>query len=357
MNAAPKKGRAACPQSADVNELKRMEGHPLRLPRSTSRSAVDAPHLGRRSFFATTALVATAPFLGNALAAASARPSRTADPAASAWGPATDELRKLGIWDIHAHVGTPGATPPKRMEALMKIADRMGVERLCICMSPPWQYEPTPEQFRRSNDDVLEILREWHSRAFGFVYLNPKYTRESLDELERCVANGPMIGIKLWVSMRCNAPELDPIVNRAAELNALILQHTWIKQRGKGNLPGESTPMDLVELSTRHPGVPIVCGHTGGGDWALGVRAIRSRTELYADLGGGDPVYGQVEMAVRELGAQRVLYGSDVNGRSFGSQIGKVLGADISVADKKLILRENLRSLLQPALHRKGIKA
>lgn len=269
----------------------------------------------------------------------------------------SDELKGLGIWDVHAHVGTPGPTPEKRMEAMLRIADRMGVERICICMSPPWQYEPTSEQMRKSNDDVLAILKEWSHRVFGFVYLNPQHVKESMDELERCVADGPMIGIKLWVGLRCNSPQLDPIVQRAGELNALILQHTWIKQRGKGNLPGESTPMDLVDLSSRHPGVPVVCGHTGGGDWALGIRAIRSRPEIYADLGGGDPVYGEVEMAVRELGAHRVLYGSDVNGRSFGSQIGRVLGAEISVADKKLILRENLRRLLQPALRRKGIVA
>ena len=310
--------------------------------------------MNRRTFLARTGSVA----LGAVItpAGAAAQPITVdSDIGASAWG--SDDLRKLGIWDIHAHVGTPGPTPAKRMETLMRYADRLGVERLCICMSPPWQNEPTPEQFRRSNDDVLAILEEWSHRAFGFVYLNPRHTKESLAELERCVADGPMIGIKLWVAMHCNQPELDPIVQRAAELKALILQHTWIKQRTKGNLPGESTPMDLAELSARHPGVPLVCGHTGGGDWALGIRAIRHRPEIHADLGGGDPVYGEVEMAVRELGASRVLYGSDVHGRSFGSQIGKVLGADIPVADKKLILRENLRRLLQPALQRKGIKA
>lgn len=310
--------------------------------------------MNRRTFLRASPLLAAVAAVPSAGAATP--PARPADPVAeTAWG--HDELRRLGIWDIHAHVGTPGPTPAKRMEALVKIADRMGVERLCICMSPPWQYEPTPEQFRASNDDVLAILKEWGSRAFGLVYLNPQHVRESLDELERCVADGPMVGLKLWVGLHCNAPQLDPIVRRAAELHALILQHTWIKQRGKANLPGESTPMDLAELSARHPGVPIVCGHTGGGDWALGIRAIRARPELYADLGGGDPVSGQVEMAVRELGADRVLYGSDVNGRSFASQIGKVLGADLSLADKKLILRENLRRLLQPALRRKGIEA
>lgn len=307
--------------------------------------------MNRRTFLATSAsLAAAAPAF-----AASAALATDSDPVPSVWG--SPELRKLGIWDIHAHVGTPGPNPAKRMEALLKIADRVGVERLCICMSPPWQYEPTPEQFRKSNDDVLAILKEWGSRAFGLVYLNASHTQASLDELERCVANGPMIGIKLWVGTRANQASLDPIVKRAAELDALILQHTWIKQRGKGNLPHESTPMELAELSGRHPGVPIVCGHTGGGDWALGIRAIRTRPDLYADLGGGDPVYGEVEMAVRELGASRVLYGSDVNGRSFGSQIGKVLGADISLEDKKLILRENLRRLLLPALRRKNYKA
>ena len=60
-------------------------------------------------------------------------------------------------------------------------------------------------------------------------------------------------------------------------------------------------------------------------------------------------------MAVRELGASRVLYGSDVSGRSFGSQLGRIAGADITDADKRLILRENLVRLLRPALRRKGI--
>jgi predicted TIM-barrel fold metal-dependent hydrolase len=288
---------------------------------------------------------------------ASAVATATVAASRSAAAPAAEAPLLQGIWDCHTHVGTPGPTPEKRMEALVRIADRMGVERMCINMSPPWSHEATPEQFRKSNDDVLAILKEWGSRAFGFVYLNPVHTRESLAELERCVADGPMIGIKLWVGTRANAAALDPIVKRARELDALILQHTWIKQRGKGNLPHESTPMELAELSARHAGFPMICGHTGGGDWALGIRAIRARPELHADLGGGDPVAGEVEMAVRELGASRVLYGSDASGRSYASQIGRVIGADISDADKRLILRENLRRLLAPALRRKGIQA
>ena len=147
--------------------------------------------INRRSFSNTAVSASIAPQLAHA---ASDLPSR-ADPAATAWGDA--ELRKLGIWDVHSHADAPGQTPAKRMEALVKIADRVGVERLC--MSRPLHFEPTPEQFRKCNDEILEILKEWNSRVFGFVYLNPQHLRESLDELERCVADGPMIGIKLWV--------------------------------------------------------------------------------------------------------------------------------------------------------------
>ena len=60
-------------------------------------------------------------------------------------------------------------------------------------------------------------------------------------------------------------------------------------------------------------------------------------------------------MAVRELGAERVLYGSDAPGRAFASQIAKVTGADISASQKALILGENLKRLLEPVMIGKGL--
>jgi predicted TIM-barrel fold metal-dependent hydrolase len=73
-------------------------------------------------------------------------------------------------------------------------------------------------------------------------------------------------------------------------------------------------------------------------------------------LAGGDPAAGVTEMAVRELGAERVLYGSDVPGRSFASQLAKVLGADVPDEAKRLILAGNLQRLLGPILRAKGVR-
>ena len=113
--------------------------------------------------------------------------------------------------------------------------------------------------------------------------------------------------------------------------------------------------MDLAALAARHPNAKLICGHTGG-DWEQGIRAVRAHSNISVDLGGGDPVAGITEMAVRELGPERVLYGSDAPGRSFASQLAKVHGAEISDEAKRLILAANLKRLLTPILLVKGIK-
>jgi uncharacterized protein len=163
----------------------------------------------------------------------------------------------LEIWDVHTHLsGVPGDTPEARLGKMLEFADRMGVARLCVFMGMQWSHDPSPEKLRQDNDDVLRAVSHFPNRAFGFVYLNPRHTQASLDEFNRCVRDGPMVAVKLWVAQRCNAPELDPIIDAAAAANAVVLQHTWLK--ATGNLPGESTPFELAELAARHPSATIM---------------------------------------------------------------------------------------------------
>ncbi|MFK7778063.1 MAG: amidohydrolase, partial [Gimesia sp.] len=111
------------------------------------------------------------------------------------------------IWDLHCHLsGVEGKTVDERIAQLMEYADRMGVERLVFFMGWPFSQDPSPEDFRKQNDQVLQAISHWHDRAFGFVYLNSKYVDESIKELDRCVKNGPMVGVKLWVAARCDDP-------------------------------------------------------------------------------------------------------------------------------------------------------
>src|SRR3984893_1385492 len=262
----------------------------------------------------------------------------------------------LRIWDIHSHLyRAPGDTPEQRMEFLIRCADRVGVERLILSQGYSADLHPTPDQLRQENDRVLRAVRRFPYRAYGSVYLSPSHVDFSLQEFDRCVRDGPMIGVgELEVDKRCNGPELDPIVERAVSMKAPILQHCWLK--AGGNEPGESSPYDLVELAKRHPEANFICAHTGG-DWERGIRIIRDTRNICAEIAGSDPTSGFVEMAVRELGAERVVYGSDVGGRSFASQLSKVMGADISESAKALVLGGNLRRLFTPILRAKGYQS
>jgi predicted TIM-barrel fold metal-dependent hydrolase len=260
-------------------------------------------------------------------------------------GDVAAEEAKSTIWDAHGHLG--GGTPEESIARSLRYADRMGIDRVVVSMGTSFIADPSPEGLRRQNDDVLRAIRHAPDRVFGLVYLNPKHVAASLKEMDRCVRDGPMVGVKLWVAMHCNDRNLDPIVRRAVELKAPILQHTY--WRLGENLPGESTPPDLVELARRHPDASFIGAHTGN-DWERGIRAFRAAKNIWAEVCGSDPTAGMVEMAVRELGPERVIYGSDFPGRSFASQLAKVYSADLSEAARRLILGDNLRRLLSPIL-------
>jgi len=270
--------------------------------------------------------------------------------AASAMAPSLPS----GVWDVHCHLAGARGTEPEEITAgLLRAADRLGIERIALFMGNPFHYDPTPAELRAENDQVLRAIRAFPTRTFGFVYLTPNHVAFSLEEFDRCVREGPMVGVKLWVAKHCNEPDLDPIIDRAAAMNVPILQHTYLKMTG--NLPGESTPMDLAELARRHPRAPLIAAHAGA-DWEIGIRALRAAKNVSVDVSGFDPTSGAVEMAVRELGAERVLFGSDAGLRTFASQLAKVMGARIPEPARKLILGENMKRMLAPILKAKGVR-
>ena len=118
----------------------------------------------------------------------------------------------MRIWDLHCHLsGVPGLTPEERMGQLLRYADRMGVERLCVYMGMQGSQDPSPDDLVKQNDEVLRAMARYPDRMFGFVSLSAKHVERSVAEIERCVAGGPMVGVKLWVAQRCNVPEIDPI--------------------------------------------------------------------------------------------------------------------------------------------------
>ncbi|MGO8791749.1 MAG: amidohydrolase family protein [Terriglobia bacterium] len=326
--------------------------------------------LSRREFLhRTSAGLAVAGVAGRG-SAVSTQPFAAGDQAAKVGE--TYDLKSLRIWDGHTHlIDFAGSTPAERMADMLRFGDRMDIERMCVFLGMSEAFHGGREEMRRQNDEVLDAVSHSNGRAFGYAFMDPfSDVPACVDEINRCVRDGPMVGLKFEYDTirhpndQRHAPTygtprdlsvLDPILERAAELNAVIMHHTFFSTLGPQDI-AESTPMEIAELARRHPTVTMICGHTGG-NWEIGIRAIRDVKNVYADLCGSDPTEGYTEMAVRELGPKRVMYGSDAGGRSFASQLAKVMGADIPNSTRRLILGGNLRRVLQPILEAKGMKA
>ena len=247
------------------------------------------------------------------------------------------------IIDAHVHLIGVGGSVTQRVDALLHFADKLGIDKLIACLGDSLRIQPTAQDLTTDNEFVLAAVRHKPSRIIGFCYASPAYPEASLAQLDRYVAEGPMMGVKLWVCRRCHDPGSDPIVQRAVDLGVPVLQHTWTKVTG--NMPTESYPEDLVELASRHPRAQFIMAHSGG-EWQRGIRAVAGTPNIAVDLCGGNPEQGQTELAVRLLGAERVVYGSDAGGRSFASQLAKVLGARLSEADRSLVLGGNIARMI-----------
>jgi predicted TIM-barrel fold metal-dependent hydrolase len=287
----------------------------------------------------------------------------TLDPAAYGL-PTREELVKLRIWDMHYHGFMSGGI--RSHEENLFYVERMGIERMLsldIVGSPTDPLGTTiPDDKKR---EIREYLERHSDQVLGLIPIDPSQPVESCRKMEDWIAKGPCIGIKYYGGnpggVACSHADNDAIIKLAAELNAVIYIHTWLKIGGRprrpggDNLPGESTPMDVAELAARFPTVPFVCGHSGG-DWELGVRAVRPHQNVFLEFSGSDPHSGQVDFTVRELGPSRLIWGGHGPSRSYSTELAKVFDADLTHQQRLQIFGGNLRKIAAPILRNKGYR-
>ena len=277
--------------------------------------------------------------------------------------PTRDDFVAYRIWDSHFHGFNAAADPIAQFRANNFYVERMGIERSISLEAGGTIRDPLKPA---PHDAALRaILEKEGDRVSGITPIDPGFPDESCAKMETWIRRGPCIGIKYGGgnerAITCSHPNNDPIIRLAAELHATIYIHTWLKiggtprLPGRDNFPGESTPMDVAELAQRFPQVPMICGHSGG-DWELGVRVIRPYRNVSLEFAGSDPHSGSVDFAVKELGVDRIVWGGHGPSRSYATEYGKILDADLSRADRMKVFGANFRKIAAPIFRQKGLK-
>ena len=129
----------------------------------------------------------------------------------------------------------------------------------------------------------------------------------------------------------------------AAGHDAVILTHS-----GQEN----SLPADIVPFADDYPNVKVILAHIGcssGSDRTLQVRGIQQSRHgnVYADTSSAMSITpGLIEWAVREVGAERVLFGTDTPLYSTAMQRARIDQAELDDHQKRKILWQNAFELL-----------
>lgn len=235
------------------------------------------------------------------------------------------------IYDIHGHCGEfLGLTGPS-MELTLAEMDRVGVRRMLIS-----SIHALYGDIVGGNDEVARVCAAHPDRFWGYAHVSAQHPEHMVHELERCFEQPCFRGIKVYqVGTDFDDPLFDEVWAFAEARGLPVLAHTW-----GGNLTG------FDRVAARHPGATFLAGHSGSGfAWKPYVDAARMASNLFLDLTCSREYTHLIEIFVREVGSERVVWGTDMPTFSIAQQAGKVLLADISDDAKRDILSINAQRL------------
>ena len=238
-------------------------------------------------------------------------------------------------WHEHIWSNESGKRAPANFRHLMHMADVTHTDVL-VCSNPFYVKGATPEQFIHCNNVLYESMCEYPGRIRGMCYVNPGYRREALAEIERCVLQLGFTGVKLYNQYHLCDPVLEDVIRQCIALDIPILCHAGKLNHCRETQPFISDGTHFARAAEKFPDAVFVYAHIGGGgDWQWSLKAIAPYPNVFADTSGSVCDEGILEESVRLLGADRLLFGSDM---SYSANVGKILAARIPEEDKITIL-------------------
>ncbi|MBI5381008.1 MAG: amidohydrolase family protein [Opitutae bacterium] len=249
--------------------------------------------------------------------------------------------------DIHTHpVFLHKGYSKKEIDEFASYGTAHGIGRM-VALGDVLAYgrNPNAKQIAAINDQTAQVVRWRPDYYIGFCYLNPTLGAKAVErEVERCAPYG-FRGLKLEVANNARDACMAPVMRAAERLNLPVLQHSWsmtnIKQRSF-----HTDPADTALLARRYPNVQVIMAHLTGCGFR-GVLEAKGIENLVVDTSGAFPEANILEYAIEHLGADHVVYGSDLPIRESSVTLGRILGSKLSESELKKVLITNAQRILK----------
>ena len=248
----------------------------------------------------------------------------------------TDEF----IVDAHAHMDTwynfhipEQGTPASMVHAMDLVGIDVTIVAPHICIGPC---------YLQGNRDAYAAAAQFPGRIVPFVTVNPNYPIEEIQaEIEHWDANGGIIGFKFHpachLAPACHE-NYTPVFEYAQERGLPILSHNWTG----GTVNGKET---LHGLAEQYPRITFIIGHALSGWPAIDTNCAIAKLypNVMLDTTGSGLTFDALPEAVRRVGAERIIWGTDNPFIDPRPGLGRVLMARITDDEKRLILGGNAK--------------
>jgi len=250
-----------------------------------------------------------------------------------------------GFMIVDAHVHT-GGYDGFSTDDVLRLADRAGFDKIFATDITALQYDSS-----EGNRKLAAEMKLHPDRIIGYASISSaRYGRTAVEEVQRCHEVYGMRGLKIIhqtaglgsysLLTTINEPAMYPIVAKAAEYKMPILAH--------------ATAEECAGLCDAVPEAIIIMAHSGGhptamGDWFRAIEIARHYPNIYLDTASSQSDMGYIEALVAGVGAERVIFGTDMPLIDPFFGYAKVIGTELSDDEKALILGGNILRLVGQA--------
>ena len=252
------------------------------------------------------------------------------------------QLPDYKLIDIHTHMGPeyPIYYPEHDADSMVRYMDECGIE---LIVSAPCE-DLFVKGFARN--DIVAAMQKYPDRIKGYFSYNPNWSTTA-EEMEEAFRENPgYVGIKVlpdYHRTNITDPAYAEVLDFANEKGLILLSHTWgLSMNGEQCNSADK----IAAILDKYPNIRFIMGHSIQGQTELAIDLANRYENAYLDLCDTGRFYGMVERMVAEAGAHKVLYATDAPMQGYRFIQGAVLAADITDAQKKMILRDNAARLL-----------
>lgn len=235
------------------------------------------------------------------------------------------------VIDAHNHIGIRHGAKQMPADLVAKM-DQAGVDRAVVFPFCEGGF---------TNDIVVEAMQQFPDRLIPYCCVDAWRKEQAVEELRHCIEDLGFKGLKLHPTIHgyhlADHGLVDPLFAAARDLHIPIIVH------GASDL--FNAPPEFGEMARSFPEVPLMMAHMGV-FWSTdqAIYYARQNKNLYLETSRA-PIY-EISVAVRELGPEKVIWGTDSPFVDYEWEFKKMVRATASPEGYQKIVGENLANLL-----------